>query len=125
MYMYDDKEEREEERDGRRTGCIQNENPHIGEWWEKRIPWKFFEFSGSQGPAHPDRRKNRTPKRRAPKNLNPQAPSAEKPEPPGAERQKNRNPEAPSVEKSEPPGAGRNGVPPVRAEPFRVRYNSL
>ena len=21
----------------RRTGCIQNENPHIGEWWEKVI----------------------------------------------------------------------------------------
>ena len=23
----------DEEEDG--TGCIQNENPHIGEWWEK------------------------------------------------------------------------------------------
>ena len=25
---------RREEEGGRRTGCIQNENPHIGEWWE-------------------------------------------------------------------------------------------
>ena len=27
------REEEEEEEDG--TGCIQKENPHFGEWWEK------------------------------------------------------------------------------------------
>ena len=27
-------EEKEEGGRRRRTGCIQNENPHIGEWWE-------------------------------------------------------------------------------------------
>ena len=32
---------------GRRTGCIQNENPHFGEWWEKldfkmiSVLWRF------------------------------------------------------------------------------------
>ena len=33
------REEEEEEEDGTgrdgRTGCIQNENPHTEEWWEK------------------------------------------------------------------------------------------
>ena len=34
----DARQERAGGRDGRRrTGCIQNENPHIGEWWEKQI----------------------------------------------------------------------------------------
>ena len=32
-------EEREEEE--RRLGCIQNENPHIGEWWEQSFHFKL------------------------------------------------------------------------------------
>ena len=37
MYMEDEdmEDEEEEEEEGGRRGCIQNEYPHIKEWWEK------------------------------------------------------------------------------------------
>merc|ERR1712110_18906 len=28
--------------EARRTGCIQNENPHIGEWWENELWSRLF-----------------------------------------------------------------------------------
>ena len=34
MDVHQEREEEEEEEEERRTGCIQNENPHLGEWWE-------------------------------------------------------------------------------------------
>ena len=34
--MEDEEEEEEEEGGGGRRGCIQNEYPHIKEWWEKK-----------------------------------------------------------------------------------------
>ena len=44
MYVFMYRRRRKEEEGGRRkkdgTGCIQNENPHIGEWWKKCLKKK-------------------------------------------------------------------------------------